>query len=127
MKNYRICTYLILTALIALLCCGTAGAGGTDNLPRVTVTTWPQMKTALESHPDGVIITLGSTIVAGYSDNGFYISDGQNVIIDLNGKTLNRNTHSATQTSETRAFVVLSGGNLTIRDSVGGGRITGQV
>ena len=96
-------------------------------------TTWGELQTALTGsstdadHP--TIITLSNNIVAASTDKYLNIPAGHHVIIDLNGHTINRNLTEAT--SEGQVFYV-HGSNptknpasLTIRDSQGGGSITG--
>ena len=64
-------------------------------------------------------LNTGVTTTLGY----LYIESGSNVVIDLNGRTINRNLNTRT----TNGFVILNEGTLTIRNTGGGaeGKITG--
>jgi len=75
------------------------------------------------------VITLDNDIVATSTDSYLNIPAGHHVIIDLNGHTINRNLTEPDNNGQ--VFYVKGGSNyttpssLTIRDSQGGGTITG--
>lgn len=72
-------------------------------------------------------LTNGTTYILNNEVNTYrgylYIESGSNVVIDLNGRTINRNLNTRT----TNGFVILNEGTLTIRNTGGGaeGKITG--
>ena len=84
-----------------------------------TVYSWSDLKSKLSSGTNTVI--LGSNITASSSDYAIEISKRANITLDLNGCTINRNMGSASSFGQ--IFVNL--GNFTIKDSKGGGKITG--
>ena len=72
-------------------------------------------------------LTNGTTYILNNEVNtnrGYlHIESGSNVVIDLNGRTINRNLNTSTYTG----FVILNDGTLTIKNTGGGaeGKITG--
>ena len=72
-------------------------------------------------HP--TVLTLADDITAGGSDSYLNLPGGSHVVLDLNGHTIDR--HMTEATSDGWVIKVNSGASLTIRDSQGGGTITG--
>lgn len=84
----------------------------------ITVNTWAELQTAINNN--NAVIALGQDITS----NGNYIKvDGQTVTIDLCGHTINRNRSSSD--TDGHAFWVTGTSDLTVRDTYGGGKITG--
>ena len=50
---------------------------------------------------------------------GVTVAEGKTVVLDLNGKTISRNTEAQSSTA-----AITNNGNLTIKDEVGGGKVT---
>ena len=78
-----------------------------------TITTAEQLKDAAAN---GGVYSLGADIAV---DEGIIIEAGKELTLDLAGKTIARNTEAATSSA-----AITNNGNLTIKDSVGGGKIT---
>ena len=85
------------------------------------VTTWAALQTAINANT--AKIALSADITAGSKDDRIKVNNGKTVIIDLFGHTLNRNRSSSD--SDGHVIQVMSGGNLTLADTRGGGKITG--
>ena len=111
--------------------------GNTFTMPAADVTItdsdWRDLQALLTNastdaaHP--TVITLDKDIVATGTDSYLNVPAGHHVIIDLNGHTINRNLTEANDNGY--VFYVRGGtddktpSSLTIRDSQGGGTITG--
>ena len=112
-------TLILLCSLAASASADAVNAG--LDLPKVTVSSWTEFEQAIDAHPAGLEVTLGRTIIAASGNSQMNIPAGCELILDLNGKTMNRNALESGNAN--RVFLVY--GSLTIRDSAGGGRITG--
>ena len=89
--------------------------------------TWPALQTAFTNAStdanNPTVLTLLADITATNSDAYLNLPSGCHVILDLNGHTIDRNMTEAT--SDGWVIKVNSGASLTIRDTAGGGTITG--
>ena len=109
---------ILITAFLCAFA-GTARAQGEA--------TWASLQTALDNASTDAniptVLTLAADIIADASDTYLSITGGRHVILDLNGHTIDRHLDAA----KTGGHVigVNSGTSLTIRDSQGGGQITG--
>ncbi len=101
--------------------------GGFIKLVTEGVKSWTALQAALNSGGvqvgDEYWIELGADIVAT-SENSRLVMENvaHTVILDLNGHSINR---ALTQAAENGNVLTVNGGNLTIRDSQGGGSIKG--
>ena len=90
-------------------------------------TTWTALQTMLTNAStdanDPTVLALAADITATDSDAYLNLPSGCHVILDLNGHTIDRNMTEAT--SDGWVIKVNSGASLTIRDTAGGGTITG--
>ena len=90
-------------------------------------TTWTALQTTLNNAStdanDPTVLALAADITATDSDAYLNLPSGCHVILDLNGHTINRNMTEAT--NDGWVIKVNSGASLTIRDTAGGGTITG--
>ena len=95
----------------------------------VTVNSYAELQTAVKNKQE--YIKLGQDIDTKdfhYSGGGLDIADwltfeGQTCTLDLNGKTLSLMTKIGSMPTFIRVYY---GSNLTIKDSQGGGQITGE-
>ena len=69
-------------------------------------------------------IRLNGKLKAAKSDVELTVASGQDITIDLNGYTLDRDAYGVGK-MQGHVFLVSSGGRLTLTDSRGGGKITG--
>ena len=97
------------------------------------ITTWAELQQALndggtwvgEEPEDYYIIRLSNDVTATGTDSALTFSYvGHDVILDLNGHTINRNLSAAAAADNGNVLTVESG-VLFLSDSVGGGSITG--
>ena len=96
------------------------------------ITTWAELQQALNSGGTWVdeeegyfIIRLSNDVTATETDSALTFSDvGDDVILDLNGHTINRNLSAAAAADNGNVLTVESG-TLILSDSEGGGSITG--
>ena len=95
-----------------------AGAGDLRGICGSGIATWAELQSVLNA---GGTVTLTRDITAGSDDTMLQVSG--TVTLDLNGHTLNRNRTTAH--ADGHVLIVNAGGKLTIRDSAGGGTITG--
>ena len=90
-------------------------------------TTWAALQTTLNNAStdanDPTVLALAADITATNSDAYLNLPSGCHVILDLNGHTIDRNMTEAT--NDGWVIKVNSGASLTIRDTAGGGTITG--
>lgn len=90
-------------------------------------TTWTALQTTLNNAStdanDPTVLALAADITATNSDAYLNLPSGHHVILDLNGHTIDRNMTEAT--NDGWVIKVNSGASLTIRDTAGGGTITG--
>ena len=91
----------------------------------VAITCWADLQNAIDNAGDGETIILIQDINAEPNDVQIKVKSGKNVILDLNGNTLNRKRTSSD--SNGHVIQVYSGGTLTIKDSSANnaGTITG--
>ena len=96
-------------------------SGENGGEPYVWNSTWKAAQELIDDAPDGGTIVLERDYAGNEADK--YLSVTKNITIDLNGHTLNRGLKAIQ--SNGSAILVGAGGTLTIRDSAGGGKITG--
>ncbi|MBR6953899.1 MAG: Cna B-type domain-containing protein [Clostridia bacterium] len=82
---------------------------------------WPELQAAINQAASGAVITMTGKATASAYDGALTIPSGKTITLDLNGYTLNRGLTSAKGDGQ----VITNNGTLTIRDSRGGGIITG--
>ena len=117
-------------ALLLSLLPATAFAAGTDEA-RIGTTDYPTLEEAFEKAKNGDTVTLlkdvtkeGPGTYMDGTDKAFYkLTGGGTITLDLNGNTLTMNKIG--QMYQTTGGIELIDRSLTIRDSVGGGKITG--
>lgn len=90
---------------------------------KVTVNSWDALQNAIDSTEYETVIKLGDNITASSSNDRIRIRDGKVIIIDLNGKTLDR--HRTSSDKNGHVIEVHSGGRLTVRDT--SAEKTGQI
>ncbi len=121
-RRLRIIYITIFT--IVLLMVGTAIAD-TEEPERAyyEVDDWSDMDSIIENSTTPIWIKLTDDIEAGLNEFHFLISGGQNVLVDLNGHTIDQNAYNITDVTD--VFTVY--GELIIMDSssAGTGTITG--
>lgn len=90
-------------------------------------TTWTALQTVLSNAStdaeNPTVVTLTNDIVATGGESYLELPSNMNLILDLNGHSIDRNMTEATTTGY--VIRIKSGSSLTIRDSAGGGTITG--
>ena len=104
-------------ALLAMLLLGTAARaqGGIES--------WAALQAAIDGAGSGDVISLTEDLTAREADKGLTIPTGKRVTLDLNGHTLDRNMKEIGELGS--AIYIEAGAILTLRDSGGGGIITG--
>ena len=92
---------------------------GTASDPYV-VATWNDLNNCMHM---GGYIKLGADVTDPTKDSNSYLSTlfDRTVVLDLNGHTIDRGLTAAID----RGWVIYNVGTLTIKDSMGGGKITG--
>lgn len=81
---------------------------------------WAGLREMVESAGDGDVLTLPCDVIReGRDTRPVEIPEGMRLTLDLNGYTLDGN-------GENIDMLRVRGGHLTLRDSIGGGRITGS-
>jgi hypothetical protein len=91
------------------------------------VASWAALQTMLDNASTNAdaptVITLDCDVVAESGENRLIVTSGRHAIIDLNGHTIDR--HLSVATGDGHVFNVRNNASLVIRDSQGGGQITG--
>ena len=106
---------------------GAYPVGWTENEKEARLlSSWSNLQdeiTSLENdgNPNNNSITLAQSYTAAGSDDRLQVS--KDFTIDLNGHTLNR--HLSSKTSDGHVIEVFKGATLTVKDSKGGGKLTG--
>ena len=90
-----------------------------SNSSNITVRTWDDLYEAVNNNTDvNIIFDEDITI----PDTRFlFVTSDQTVVLDLNGHTLKKELNSAGH----NGYLILNMGNVTITDSIGGGKLTG--
>ena len=122
-------TSLLLTLVMLLSLVPAMGVTASAAEPWVTVNSYKELTEAVKNKQE--YIKLGRNIDTKdfhYSGGGLDIADwltfeGQTCTLDLNGKTLSLLTKMGNMPTFMRVY---DGSNLTIKDSQGGGQITGE-
>lgn len=83
--------------------------------------TWAELQNALDGGAEGTVIEVGQDLFADGQDR--ILVEGKKVTIDLNGHKLDRQLTSSD--SDGHVIEVTDGSDLTIKDSIGTGIITG--
>ncbi len=96
-----------------------------SKVEKVTVDSWTALQNAVSNASYARVITLGGNITASGGNDRIRIYNGKNIVLDLNGKTLNRARGSKDR--DGHVIEVHGGGVLTVRDSSSEqtGKITG--
>ena len=110
-RGYR--AALLLFSLMLIFCLSVSVTGHAASGPGPD--TWSALQEALDQTPRGETVTLTHDLTAGPSDDVLVIAAGRNVVLDLNGHTLNRNLIPGGQ--ERPVLSIEAGGVLTVRDS----------
>ena len=84
---------------------------------------WESLQGAINGASDGATITLGNDVFGGSTVKALHVASGKNVTIDLNGHTIDRGLAGGDAMKD--GCVIKNEGTLTIKDSEGGGKITG--
>ena len=87
------------------------------------VSSWAGLQEAIDRAANGTTVKLTDPISAGTGDTAITIPKGKSVILDLNGQAMDRQLSEKADGGS--AIVVEQGATLTVRDSAGGGKITG--
>ena len=103
----------LLCALLCVLCASPAAFAAT------VVNSWSDLQSALDA---GGEVQLGGNVTAGSGDSCLVVR--KTVILDLNGHTIDRGLAGSGGIIGGNVITV-DQANLTIRDSAGGGKITG--
>lgn len=96
-------------------------AGDTTLTAAWDASAWKGLQARIDRAADGETIVLDQTVTAAPDDSALRVPSGKSIILDLNGQTINRNL----ETPVSGGYVIRVEGGLMIRDSAGGGRITG--
>ena len=92
----------------------------------VVLSDWAKLQWRIDCAGNGNVITLEKDCLAAAGDTALRIPGGKNIILNLNGKQLDRGLGSATAAAENGSVIeVAEGGSLTVTDSAGSGTITG--
>ena len=116
MRKTRIRRFLTTMAFAIMVLCVFA----LEDAQAQDVSSWAELKAALESNNT---IVLKKDCIAGPEDSGLRTQTGKYITLDLNGHTIDRGL--ADGNAKSAGYVLRNEGNLTIRDSIGGGKITG--
>ncbi len=102
-----------------------ADRGGSFSPKTSEVSTWTGLQERINNASSGETITLSTDITAGSGDSALAIQNSS-LTIDLNGHTINRNVGETARNIGCVIYVYLpSDSCVTIKDSAGGGAITG--
>ena len=102
-----------------------ADRGGSFSPKTSEVSTWTGLQERINNASSGETITLSTDITAGSGDYALVIQNSS-LTIDLNGHTINRNVGETARKNGCVIYVYLpSDSCVTIKDSAGGGAITG--
>ena len=82
---------------------------------------WESLQAKINGSQDGEVITLDKTYKADSSNSALYIPESKNVVIDLNGYSIDRDLEAAVDCG----YVIAVDGKLTIQDSGKSGTVTG--
>ena len=108
MRRIRILLFAVFCTVL-LAAAGTAAAD---------IMSWPELEMALHA---GGTFSLGDDVTAYAHEEPIVILEGVTVTLDLNGHTIDRGLSEAVENGS----VITVQGTLVLRDSEGGGRITG--
>lgn len=95
---------------------------------------WQALQDKIDAAADGGTVLVDDDYYAAEGDVWLIIPEGKNITIDLNGHRVDRNAVPSTSVLDTQALAVDKGSvflvsgpgtTLTIKDSVGGGTLTG--
>ena len=90
-----------------------------------TVTTFAALQSAVNNAPAGVETTIKLDVDINDMTAPLIIAAGRIIVLDLNGKNLNRGLADSQAESNGSVIDMNSGASLTLRDSLGGGTVTG--
>lgn len=86
-----------------------------------TVNSWASLQSAVNGASYGAVIELSDDVINTNNKERIRVNGDKNITIDLKGKTIDRKRRDKDR--DGHVFEVF--GRLTVRDSVGGGKITG--
>ncbi len=86
-----------------------------------TVNSWASLQSAVNGASYGAVIELSDDVINTNNKERIRVNGDKNITIDLKGKTIDRKRKDKDR--DGHVFEVF--GRLTVRDSVGGGKITG--
>ncbi len=89
---------------------------------QIRILTWKMLQEAINTNPEGTVLQLAADIRAEKTDTHILVDGGRNIILDLNGHTMDRNLASG---SYDNVVTVGTGSSLTVQDSIGSGVIRG--
>ena len=81
------------------------------------------LQTLIDGTADGGVLTLGGDYLAITGESGLHIPSGKTITLDLNGHTIDRGLKG--KTAENEGYVIRNEGTLILKDSAGGGKLTG--
>ncbi|MBQ9549262.1 MAG: InlB B-repeat-containing protein, partial [Lachnospiraceae bacterium] len=81
------------------------------------------LQTLIDGTTDGGVLTLGGDYLAITGESGLRIPSGKAITLDLNGHTIDRGLKEKDAAGD--GYVVNNEGSLILKDTAGGGRLTG--
>lgn len=88
------------------------------------IRTWDDLQAAIDQAEAGDVLQITADLTAGAGDTALYVASQRTLTIDLNGLIDRGLVSGAGRTAEDSGSVFRVEGDLTVCDSVGGGRIT---
>ena len=111
----------------------TAEAAETLLAGTVAISTWKGLQDIIDNAPgsfetpatEATTITLTQNLTAEDSDSALLIGRGKKIILDLNGKTLNRGLAEKEAKADGSVIIIDKKASLTLKDGAAGGKVTG--
>lgn len=119
MKTKKILTSLLLTLFVVTMSVSVFAANA---VAEIDGTTYTSIYDAVSAATDGDVITLLDDIYTGNNAKDCIKIEGKSITLDLNGKLLSQKITD--KGLSVAAIAIRSGAALTVKDSVGGGKIS---
>ncbi len=119
MKTKKFLTPLLLTLFVVTMSVSVFAA---DAVAEINGTTYTSIYDAVSSATDGDVIKLLDNVYTGNNAKDCIKIEGKSITLDLNGKILSQTITD--KGLSVAAIAIRSGATLTVKDSVGGGKIS---